>query len=673
MPEPKMTAAKSTELANDARWMTRFALRCMGDLPFILVVGLLVASVLVPARETWRIMRLLRETTEVIEPARILVARLEFGLTVESAALERYALSRDSTHRADYFAAQNDNRRLAAIEDLAHMLDTGVVERTRGIRNQITRWRAISHTIVDGHLSPATLPASLESEQTSYDAMLGDVTRLGAYLAVEGNTRRDLIRRSERLSLLVNAALVLIALAAVFAVAALRQRERLLTRILERRIREEAALREAAETLAAAYTIDDVNQQIARTALAATDAQGAFIEHIAAGAAGSETVLIVGAAAGSGGPPLGSEAPYSGSCTEVVIRSGEPLLIPDLSHAELRCTASERTDAACSAIVLPLGHGSVPVGALFMLSGAKTPFRMDDLARARTFGHLAALAYEKVRLLDEARDGRGQLERVMNSRSRLMRGFSHDVKNPLGAADGYAELLTAGVYGPLSDDQRESVTRLRRSIRSALDLIDDLHEMARAETGNVQVSLSLVDLAELVRGSGDEYRAAVEATGLSLSADAGDALLMIETDRVRVRQILSNLLSNAIKYTASGSVELRIRQRSAENGANENGWLLVDVRDTGRGVPRDKWDTIFEEFVRLGASEKSGAGLGLAVSQRLAHALGGRITVESEVGRGSIFTLHLPYQKTTGGTPGTAAIVSGDGRGDRVALLTDNA
>ncbi len=786
--------------------------------PLLLVVVLLLGSVLIPARQTWRIMHLLRETTEVIEPARLLVDRLEFGLTVESAALEHYATSPDSVHRTRYIAALDDNRRLAAIEDLARMLDAEAIDRTVAIRNRVSAWRDICRTIIEDVLSPAQLTTAMQSQQASYWATLQDVTSLASYLAAEANARRDLIRRSERLSLLVNAALVLIALAAVFAVTALRQRERRLTRILQRRLKEEAALRhvaktlgdatttsdvmrriaegataithipnaylecmarddgtavdfvsiedgrspspcsrkprsgslvetmshdtgslterdvdsvgtasaasdlaprdglfaplsssegvfgvlalfrdrssagfgedtrrqmltiadlasaalqrvavqmterraleeaerrarqeaalrEAAEALAAAFTVDEVTQQIARTALIATEARGAFVEQIVSGSSGPATELTVRATAGSNVPPLGSGLLYAASCAEHVLTGGEPVLIPDLARAEHQCAASLLTDPDCSAIVVPLGHAGAPIGALFVLSATLTPFRPDDLARAHTFGHLAALAYEKVRLLDEARNGRQQLERVIKSRSRLMRGFSHDVKNPLGAADGYAELLTAGIYGDLSDEQRESVTRIRRSLHSALDLIEDLHEMARAETGNISLSMKLVDLADLVRASGDEYRAAAEASGLSLFVDVGSVPIMIETDRVRVRQIISNLLSNAIKYTAQGSVELRARQELAEEDGSSDRWAVIDVSDTGRGIASEKWDAIFEEFVRLGASEKSGAGLGLAVSQRLAQALGGLITVHSEVGRGSTFTLRLPVHK----------------------------
>jgi signal transduction histidine kinase len=296
-------------------------------------------------------------------------------------------------------------------------------------------------------------------------------------------------------------------------------------------------------------------------------------------------------------------------------------------------------------IVVPLRHSGAPVGALFVLSAARTPFGTDDLARARTFGHLATLAYEKVRLLDEARDGRAELERMMKSRSRLMRGFSHDVKNPLGAADGYAELLTAGIYGALSTEQHERVECIRRSIRVALALIDDLHALARAEVGRLELSVTPVDLGDLARASGEDYRASAEASGLSLSVDLPPEPLVVASDRARIRQIVSNLLSNAIKYTASGSIVLRVRRWPLHQLPETTGWAAIDVADSGPGIPPEKWDTIFEEFSRLASGETSGAGLGLAISQRLAQALGGQVTLQSEVGSGSTFTLWLPLEK----------------------------
>ena len=809
----------SADGLRDRRWST---------IPLALVVVMLLGSVLIPARQSWRILHLLRETSEVIEPARLVGARLDFGLTVEAAALESYALSGDSLQLARYIGAvADDDRRLATLEGLARSLDAEAIDRAASVRNRVDQWRALSGRLADGSLPRAQFASQSATRQAIHQAALRDLSRLAAYLAAEGSARRDLIRGSERLGLLVNAALVLIALAAVFAVGALSRRARRLTTILQLRVEEEAtlrdvaralgaamttgevlqcvaegatatthvasvyveciaphsgvvdsvvhdrgapclrqarrplgasltetimapgsggsltemdslppwmielaslgtphtglvaplsspdrtfgalvllrsrtggsfgdaarrqihtladlasaalqrvatqqaerraleeaqlrarqesALREAADALAAAFTIEEVTEQIARTALDATQARTAFIEQVETKGADSARILVVRAAVGDDAPMLGSGARYSGSCTELVLRDGQPMLISDVARPGLPCTLAAWAGANCSAIVVPLGNARAPVGALFVLSAPQTPFGPDDLARAQAFGDLAALAYEKVRLLDEAREGRQRLERVMSSRSRLMRGFSHDVKNPLNAADGYAELLTAGVYGALSSEQKESLGFLRRSIHGALALIDDLHELARAETGRLELMIGSADLGTLLRASEAEYRAAAEASGLSLEVAAGP--LTIETDAARVRQIIGNLLSNAIKYTARGSIVLRVGQRAGDHSGDPCGggdeWAVIDVNDTGRGIPADKRDVIFEEFTRLGALAKPGVGLGLAISQRLAHALGGRITVASEVGVGSTFTLWLPIKRAESPVP----------------------
>jgi signal transduction histidine kinase len=257
--------------------------------------------------------------------------------------------------------------------------------------------------------------------------------------------------------------------------------------------------------------------------------------------------------------------------------------------------------------------------------------------------------------LEEESALRRELERVMRSRQRLMRGFSHDVKNPLGAADGYAELLEDGIYGDVSSAQRATIERIRRSIHGALALIEDLHELARAETGNIVLRRQTVNLGEFARAIGEEYRGAANATGLSLDIDTPPDLPTIETDPMRVRQIVGNLLSNAIKYTQSGAVNLRVRAGLPATPGGGDDWAEFDVVDTGPGIPADKRDVIFEEFSRLGTSDKPGAGLGLAISKRLAEALGGRLAVESEFGHGSMFTLRIPIRVSENLDPSLAS------------------
>ena len=412
---------------------------------------------------------------------------------------------------------------------------------------------------------------------------------------------------------------------------------------IELRATSEIALREAAEALAGAFTVDDVTQQIAQSALEATEACGAFVEIIDSARDGSG-ILVVRGVAGIDVPLMGATREYAGSSAEQAINSDDPAATTSLATGyPVDSTRSPNVESSPT-MVLPINDSKGPIAALFIIGTGRDHFSPEDTRRARTIAHLATLAYEKVRLLNEARDGRDELERVMKSRQRLMRGFSHDVKNPLGAADGYADLLSAGIYGELSVDQRETVQRMRRSIRRALDLIDDLHELARAETGTIEIRSEPVDLAQLVATSGDEYRGAADAAGLPLTVNVAENLPMVETDAVRVRQIVGNLISNAIKYTSTGAINLRVQRYPSRMIRNVPAWIDIEVADTGIGIPSDKKDQIFEEFSRLRTSDRPGAGLGLAISKRLAEALGGQILVSSEVDRGSTFTLRIPLK-----------------------------
>jgi signal transduction histidine kinase len=368
--------------------------------------------------------------------------------------------------------------------------------------------------------------------------------------------------------------------------------------------------------------------------------RGAFVARIVTRADDSPEV-VVKAVIGDDALPLEARRAFDGSYTKRVTDSAAPLLVDDLVALEPGGSFGGVPYPGGSAIVLPLHDGGTPVGALFVLSSAKYRFRRDSVARAEIFAHLAALAYEKVRLLEEAHERRRVLERVVQSRSRLMRGFSHDVKNPIGAADGFAELLAMGLYGDLNEGQRASVERMRRSIKTALALIEDLHALARAETGMVALSREPVDLVEVGRAMADEYDAAAAASGLTLSVKVDCDAAVVETDGTRVRQIVSNLLSNAIKYTDEGSVEVRVSNIPSASPDGSSGWALLEITDTGMGIATDKQDFIFEEFSRID-SDRAGAGLGLAISKLLAQALGGRLTVRSEEGSGSTFTLWLP-------------------------------
>ena len=244
----------------------------------------------------------------------------------------------------------------------------------------------------------------------------------------------------------------------------------------------------------------------------------------------------------------------------------------------------------------------------------------------------------------EAEERRAALAEAMASRARLMRGVSHDLKNPLHAIDGHAQLLEEELRGPLTAEQRDSIARIRRSARALMALIRDLLELARAEEGQLSVHLDRVVLRDVVRDAVEEHRAAAEAAGLTLVHADDRSETILATDPARVTQVLGNLLSNAIKYTPPGgrievSTEMRSR-RDGEDGAR----LAVHVVDDGPGIPADKHEEIFGEFTRLDTADKPGAGLGLSIARRVARLLGGDVTVSGGQGRGARFTLWLPLR-----------------------------
>jgi signal transduction histidine kinase len=256
-----------------------------------------------------------------------------------------------------------------------------------------------------------------------------------------------------------------------------------LYRAAERKAEEEAALREATVAVSASFGIEEVVRQIAENALKATNADGAYVSRIDV----EPGELVVAATAGEVGPPLDARVPYAGSIAEWVLRRQEPLRLRRLHEAERPVMGGlDRACPDCSGVWIPLSDGGEEIGVLVLLrSPDKTPFRGDEVRRAHTFGHLASLAFRRIHLLEDSERKREELQRLMQSRERLIRGFSHDVKNPLGAADGFVYLFEIGALGELTEKQKDGIVRLRRSIRSALRLIDDLLDLARSEAGQL--------------------------------------------------------------------------------------------------------------------------------------------------------------------------------------------
>lgn len=229
-----------------------------------------------------------------------------------------------------------------------------------------------------------------------------------------------------------------------------------------------------------------------------------------------------------------------------------------------------------------------------------------------------------------------EIERITESRERLIRGLGHDLKNPISAADGYLQLLERQSTEAFTDRGRLRIENARRALHRALDLLENLLDLARAEAGSLVMEFAPVEIGAIVEQVAEEYRAQAEAKGLRLEVRIPRALPEIASDGRRIAQILGNLLSNALKYTDEGRIEVEAGLEDAR--------VAVRVRDTGMGIAERDLSRIFLEYQRA-APHEEGAGIGLAISQLLARALGGEITVESVLGKGSTFTLWLPLER----------------------------
>lgn len=237
----------------------------------------------------------------------------------------------------------------------------------------------------------------------------------------------------------------------------------------------------------------------------------------------------------------------------------------------------------------------------------------------------------------QAEEARDAAEVADRAKSDFLAVMSHELRTPLNAIVGYAELLHDGVAGPVSDVQREQLERVQLSARHLVELVDDILSFSRLESGTENIRLAPIELAAVTREAGALVEPVATAKGLTFTIDAPNEAANFTSDPSKVRQVLVNLLSNAIKFTDEGGVALRSRA--------EDGCVVFEVTDSGIGIAPEHQEQVFETFWQVDQSatrKRGGAGLGLSVSRRLARALGGDLSVESAIGRGSRFRFWLP-------------------------------
>lgn len=295
------------------------------------------------------------------------------------------------------------------------------------------------------------------------------------------------------------------------------------------------------------------------------------------------------------------------------------------------------------------------------------------IVSAVVIGLALVLQHERrqaARLIERSRELErlsSELLRANRMKNDFLANVSHELRTPLNAIVGFVDLLREGVYGELGPRQVKPVERIEASANHLRHLVDQILDLAKMAAGRLDVHREVLDIRPFILDVASEVESLVSEKHLSLSLVMGGALPRIRTDPTHLRQIVVNLLGNAIKYTSEGSIIVKTRIQSRENALSlglpqivassqeeMTSWLSIQVVDSGIGIANTDQARVFEEFEQVEAGPRAdsphrGTGLGLAISRRLARLLAGELTLASESGKGSTFTLWLPVNDVESG------------------------
>ena len=337
------------------------------------------------------------------------------------------------------------------------------------------------------------------------------------------------------------------------------------------------------------------------------------------------------------GDPIGAPVVAAAGPTIITHESGDAL--EAAAHGQENLAILEELGFG-ALLVVPLVIRATVLGAVtFVLPEGDPPFTPDEIALASDLADRCAMALENARLYQEADALRIAADTASQAKSNFLGSMSHELRTPLNAIGGYAELIEMGLRGPVTPDQKTDLIRIRQNQRHLLTLITEILNFVRAESGRMEYRFSEVsiefafdDVAEMLQGPINDRRLTLDR-----SPGIGDALVWADPDRVR--QILINLVMNAVKYSSVGAGTITMSYTRTRHD------VIIQVADTGPGIPPEMLEAIFEPFVQVETgltNRRGGVGLGLAIGRDMARAMNGELSVDSTLGVGSRFTLTLP-------------------------------
>jgi signal transduction histidine kinase len=279
------------------------------------------------------------------------------------------------------------------------------------------------------------------------------------------------------------------------------------------------------------------------------------------------------------------------------------------------------------------------LGVLSIYMRPEQPFYSDEKLEFLTaLVNQAAMAIYNSRLFEKTRNQAAELERSNKIKDEFLGVMSHELRTPLNIIMNYAEALQMGTFGDISAEQGKGTLKIRSQAGHLLSLINGILEITKIESGTATLLKESIDLVEFMAETRTDYVMPMEKD-LTLTWHSPAHLPTLESDRIKLRQILTNLINNAIKFTDQGSVSI------AADVLDGGQFVEFQVRDTGPGIPEDLLPFVFDKFRQIDSTTTrhySGAGLGLYIVKSFAEILGGSVTVQSKLGEGSLFTVRLP-------------------------------
>jgi len=293
-----------------------------------------------------------------------------------------------------------------------------------------------------------------------------------------------------------------------------------------------------------------------------------------------------------------------------------------------------------SLLAIPFVREQRVLGGLVILRRELGAFSPEIVATLQTFAAQSVLAIQNARLFSEIEDKSRQLESASEHKSQFLASMSHELRTPLNAIIGLTEMMVSNAARFGTEKAHEPLRRVNAAGTHLLSLINEILDLSKIEAGKLELNLEPVNLAKLIDEVIGTAGQLAEKNQNRLIVEAQENLGALNADPMRLKQILLNLLSNACKFTKEGEVALRARKV-----ADGREWVELAVADTGIGMTAEQQAKLFQDFTQadsLTARRYGGTGLGLAISRKLARMMGGDVTVKSEPGKGSVFTVRLP-------------------------------